>query len=207
MKVRYLVSCMAAAAALAAGIDSAVAACYAPAQQLPAPSVSSFIANPAAILSEFPNGGAQMISRVRDLVASDPDALAAIMAQLANANRDQQAAIGSGLGQSARICLRSDQAFATRIQQAIAGSTSDTAKNAYAAVNPDVQIGAVGGTGGAAGTGVGGPTGGLGGGSGSNPGPALSGSGTLNQGTVGLTGAGGGSASGLSRATADVSTR
>ena len=206
MKVRYLVSCVA-AAAFAAGIGSAGAACYTPAQQLPAETVGNFIGNPAQLLSEFPSGGAQMISRVRDLVASNPDALAAIMAQLANANGGQQSAIGSGLGQAARICLRSDQAFATRIQQSIASSSSDPAKNAYAAVNPDVQIGAVGATGAGGGTGVGGPTGGIGGGVSGSTSPALSSFGALNQGTVGLTGASGSGASGLSSSTTEVSTR
>jgi hypothetical protein len=206
MKVRYWVSSVA-AVVLVAGVGSAGAACYAPAQQLPAESVSNFIGNPASLLSDFPNGGAQMISRVRDLVASNPDALAAVMAQLAGASRDQQSAIGSGLGQAARICVRSDQAFATRIQQAIASQGTDAAKTSYAAVNPDVQIGAVGGAGGAGGTGVGGPTGSVGGSGGGSTSPALTSFGAANQGTVGLTGASGGSASGLSSATTDVSTR
>lgn len=206
MKARYLVLCVA-AATLAAGVGSAGAACYAPAQQLPATTVSAFLGNPAQLLSDFPTGGAQMISRVRDLIASNPDALAAIMAQLANANRDQQAAVGSGLGQAARICLRTDQAFATQIQQAIASQGTDAAKNAYAAVNPDVQIGATGGAGAGGGTGVGGPTGGTGGGSGGAFGPALSSLGATNQGTIGLTGTSGSGASGLSRSSSDVSTR
>jgi hypothetical protein len=202
MNIRCLFLCMA-TTALVAGGGTADAACYAPAQQLPEATVSNFIGNPAALLSEFPNGGAQMISRVRDLVASNPDALAAVMAQLASASASQQAAIGSGLGQAARICVRSDQAFATRIQQAIASQGTDAAKTAYAAVNPDVQIGAVGGAGGGGGTGVGGPTSGTGGGGGGSVGPTLSSFGALNQGTVGLTGAGGGGASALS----DVSVR
>jgi hypothetical protein len=187
-----------AAAALVAGAGSAGAACYAPAQQLPEATVSNFIGNPASLLSDFPNGGAQMISRVRDLVASNPDALTAIMAQLANASTSQQAAIGSGLGQAARICLRSDQAFATRIQQAIASQGTDAAKTAYAAVNPDVQIGAAGATGGAGGTGVGGQTSGISSGSSGTAGPALTSSGTSNQGTVGLTGTTGSGAGALS---------
>ncbi|MDQ2082043.1 hypothetical protein RA307_17785 [Xanthobacteraceae bacterium Astr-EGSB] len=197
MKVRNWVSCMA-AAALAAGVGSAGAACYAPAQQLPATTVSNFIGSPASLLSDFPNGGAQMISRVRDLVASNPDALAAIMAQLANANTSQQSAIGSGLGQAARICLRTDQAFATQIQQAIASQGTDAAKAAYAAVNPDVQIGAVGAAGAGGGTGVGGPTAGIGGGANGSTAPAVSSFGALNQGSVGLTGTTGSGAGALS---------
>lgn len=206
MKVRNLVSCVA-AAAFAAGVGSVDAACYAPAQQLPATTVNNFIANPASLLSDFPNGGAQMISRVRDLVASNPDALAAIVAQLINANTSQQSAIGSGLGQAARICLRSDQAFATQIQQLIASQGTDSAKAGFAAVNPDVQIGAAGASGGGGGTGVGGPTSGIGSGAGGSFAPTLSSFGTANQGTVGLTGAtGGGGAGGLS-STTNVSPR
>src|SRR5882672_5343879 len=89
--------------AFAAG--HADAACYGPTQQLPAQVVSDFIANPAALLQQYPNGGAQMISRIRDLAASNPTTLAAIMTLIATANKDQKTAVGSGLGQAARVCV------------------------------------------------------------------------------------------------------
>ncbi|MFL9828358.1 hypothetical protein [Rhodoplanes sp. SY1] len=139
------------------------AACYGSGRGLSSDAVANFLANPGTLLTDNPDGGARLISQARDLVATDPNTLSAVVALLGSANRDQQRAIGSGLGQAYRICLTPDQAFATQIQQAIAASASDLAKDSYALVNPDVPIGAAGGGGGgggggAGGTGGGGPT-------------------------------------------------
>ncbi|MDC7786720.1 hypothetical protein PQJ75_08295 [Rhodoplanes sp. TEM] len=145
--------------ALLVSAGAAEAACYDPRQALPAETVSGFVADPAGLLSRHPDGGAQLISQVRDLVASDPATLQPVVGLLGSANGNQQSAIGSGLGQAYRICLRPDQAFATQIQLAVAGSASNPAKDAYALINPDTAIGAAGGAGGSAGTGIGGATG------------------------------------------------
>lgn len=191
---------------------AAHAACYDARQQLPAQTVSAFMTNPAQLLTQFPNGGAQLISQIRDLTASDPATLPAIVGLLASANNDQQSAIGSGLGQAYRICLRPDQAFATQVQQAIAASPSNAAKDSYALVNPDVPIGVAGGAGGggggggAGGTGVGGPTGGSFGSTGSGGvASAFGTNATANSSTSSLTGGTAGGASGLSRASSSVS--
>src|SRR5882672_11063745 len=101
--------------AFAAG--HADAACYAPTQQLPAQVVSDFIDNPAALLQQYPAGGAQMISRIRDLAASNPTTLVAIMSMIATASKDQRTGIGAGLGQAARVCLASSQAADPANQQ------------------------------------------------------------------------------------------
>ena len=53
-------------------VPLASAAVYSPRQALPADTVQQFLANPSALLSQFPNGGPQMITKVRDLAASDP---------------------------------------------------------------------------------------------------------------------------------------
>lgn len=180
----------------------AQSACYEAGQGLPPDAVNAFMANPAQLLAGNPEGGARLISQARDLVASDPSTLPAVIALLAQANRDQQRGIGSGLGQAYRICLPRDQAFATQIQQATAASASDLAKDAYALVNPDVPIGAAAGGGGGGagggGTGVGGPTGGtttIGVGT---AGPTLGTSPTANNTPTSLTGGRAGGASGLS---------
>jgi hypothetical protein len=81
-----------------------------------------------------------MIALVRDLVASNPATLPLIIGLLANANPAQQTAIGTGLGQAAGLCIRPDPAFAADIQSQLAGSTSDNAKNAYAAVTGNQPI-------------------------------------------------------------------
>jgi hypothetical protein len=105
---------------LLAGGSSARAACYGPQQQLPAPTIAQFTANPAQLLTQYPNGGPEMISTIRDLVASDPTTLPLILSLLPNASTGGLNAIGTGLGQAALICVHTDQAFATEIQQALA---------------------------------------------------------------------------------------
>ena len=128
--------------------------CYPEPQQLPAATISAFLANPSQLLSQYPNGGAQMVSQVRNLVATDPATLNAVINLIANATKDQQSAIGGALGQVA-LCAR--QALATQIQQALAATNNQNAITAYADVTGDQPIGATGGGGG--GGGVGGPTG------------------------------------------------
>jgi hypothetical protein len=162
--------------ALAAG--HADAACYSPTQQLPAQVVSDFVANSGQLLQQNPNGGAQMIARVRDLAASNPAALPAIMSLVTTANKDQKVAIGTGLAQAARVCVPSDQAQANEIQRAVAASPDQDVRVAYQAVTGDVALGAAGGGGGGggAGGGVGGATNGSPS-SGSNSGTATGGGG------------------------------
>lgn len=140
----------------------AAAACYTPDQQLPAQKVSDFLGNSSQLLQDPKNaeGGADMIALVRDLVASNPATLPLVMALLANASPAQQTAIGTGLGQAAGLCLRPDPAFAADIQTQLAGTTSDNAKNAYAAVTGNQPIRSVAGGGGVSGGSSGGSTGG-----------------------------------------------
>jgi hypothetical protein len=139
---------------------SAIAACYTPDQQLPAQTVNNFLANSSQLLQDPNNadGGAAMIALVRDLVASNPATLPMIIALLANANPAQQTAIGTALGQAAGLCIRVDPAFAADIQTQLAGSTSDSAKNAYAAVTGNQPIRSVAGGGGVSGGSSGGST-------------------------------------------------
>jgi hypothetical protein len=140
----------------------ATAACYAPDQQLPAQSVSDFLNNPSQFLQDAKNaeGGADMIALVRDFVASNPAALPAVIALLDKASPAQQTAIGTGLGQAASLCIRPDPTFAADIQTQLAGTTSDAAKNAYAAVTGNQPIRSVAGGGGVSGGSSGGSTGG-----------------------------------------------
>jgi hypothetical protein len=142
---------------------SATAACYAPDQQLPAPTVNNFLSNSGQLLQDPKNaeGGADMIALVRDLVASDPATLPVVIALLGNANQAQQTAIGTGLGQAASLCIRPDPTFAADIQSQLAGAISDNAKNAYAAVTGNQPIRGVAGGGGVSGGSSGGSTGSL----------------------------------------------
>ncbi|MGY4330311.1 hypothetical protein ACVWWG_004728 [Bradyrhizobium sp. LB7.2] len=151
---------MAAAAALAATISSAAsAAVYPPQRQLPTQVISDFKTTPGILFQQYP-GGAQLISRVRDLGASDPSTLPALIGLLKDpaTSKDQIRAITAGLAQLARLAASSDQAFANEIQAAIAGTNNPDVIAAYQAATGDVQIAATGG-GAGGGSGSGGPTG------------------------------------------------
>jgi hypothetical protein len=130
-------------------------AAYAPGQQLSQQTIAEFTANPSQLLNQFPSGGGQMISRLRDLLASDPATLAPILSLLQNANSQQKAALGAALAQAARLYQRADQAFAAQIQQAVANTQDQELIVAYAAAAGDQPIGAGGGAGSAGGPGGG----------------------------------------------------
>ncbi|WP_164937229.1 hypothetical protein [Bradyrhizobium vignae] len=153
---------MAAAAALAATISSAAsAAIYPPQRQLPATVISEFKAAPNSLLQQYPTGGPQLISRVRDLGASDPTTLPGLITLLKDpaTTKDQMRAIVAGLAQVARMAAQQDQAYGNEIQTAIAGTGNPDVIAAYQAATGDVAIAATGGGAAGGGTGGGGPTG------------------------------------------------
>ena len=152
---------LAAAAALAATISTAAsAAIYPPQRQLPPQVITEFKASPSTLLQQYP-GGPQLISRVRDLGASDPSTLPSLIALLKDpaTTKDQVRAIVAGLAQVARMAAQTDQAFAQEIQTAIAGTNNPDVIAAYQAATGDVAIAATGGGAGGGGTGAGGQTG------------------------------------------------
>ncbi len=165
--------------------------------------VSAFLAHPSALLAANPDGGPTLVSSIRDLMLTDPATtakvcpasaksnciLSAIIALLAEANANQQTAIGSGLGQAALALARSDPVLANEIQTALAASGAPLAIASYEAETGNVQIGAAGGEGGGGGSGPvsGGPPTGGGGGGGAGTGSST---GTGTSGGV-LTGGGG----------------
>jgi len=126
-------------------LSPAAAAVYSPQQALPEPAILDFLADPSALLNQYPDGGAQMIARVRDLAASDPLTLNAIVELLATANHNQSVAIGTGLGQVALMAVKTDQAYANQIQEAIAKAVAANKARGGGTVG--------GGTGGGAGAG------------------------------------------------------
>jgi len=156
----WAVAGLALVALFAATGGAARASCYSGARVVPAATVSAFLANPGQALQQNPNGGGQLISTLRELVASDPATLQPILALLADANTEQATALGTALGQASQICLKTDQPYATQIQQALAATGSQPAILAFAAVTGDRPIGEVGGgagDGGGGGGGGGGP--------------------------------------------------
>jgi hypothetical protein len=120
----------------------AQAGCYSSRQQLPATTVAQFRADPGQLQSKYPNGGARMISMVRDLVASDPAMLPRVLDLSANSNADQINAIGAGLGQAALVCAPGDPTFANEIHQMVAVVNNQPLTVTFAAVVGNVPIAA-----------------------------------------------------------------
>jgi hypothetical protein len=151
-------------AALAAGSFLALmvsggarAACYSVEQRLSPATIAGFLGNPSQLLSLYPHGGAQLISKIRDLLASDPATLAVVVDLSAKGGGDQINSIGTALGQAALVCSRRDQLFANEIQQMVAASNNQPLIIAFTEVMGDQQlaatepgVGAGGGGGGAA---------------------------------------------------------
>ena len=89
-----------------------------------------------------------MISTIRDLVASDPTTLPLILDLTAKANANQIGAIGTRLGDGALICTKTNQAFATEIQQMVAAAGNRKPAEAFISVLGGQGIASVGGGGG-----------------------------------------------------------
>ena len=161
------------------------------AQTLTPQQISQFEANPAAALAQYSNGGAELVSFIRDLMLTDPATLNGIIGLIPTASPAQQSAIGTGLGQAAQSLVRTNPAVANLIQQSLIAcgsgipqpgrrSPCENAVLAYAGVTGNSAITAAGG-GGGAGAGAGtGPTG-------NGPATGGSNSGTGPQGTSPVT--------------------
>lgn len=152
-----------------ATVPPASAQVLSPQQALPANTIQQFLNNPGALLTQFPNGGPDMIKEVRDLAASDPKTLNALVALLTSANPDQAGAIGTGLGQAAELAVSVDPAYADQIQTAVITANSNFAVVAFSAVvGGDIKLaaatGGAGGGGGEEGTSPNGSNFGFGGG-------------------------------------------
>ena len=96
------------AGSIVGSVSPAAAAVYTPQQALPAPTIQQFLANPSGLLSQFPNGGPDLAKMVRDLAASDPQTLSALIGLLRGATPEQASAIGTGLGQAAELAVNTD---------------------------------------------------------------------------------------------------
>jgi hypothetical protein len=97
------------------------------AQVVPRMTVGAFLADPGQLLAEYPNGGAQ----IRDLAVANPVVLLPILSLLSNANKYQKFAIGNGLAQAAKLVLRTNQPYASDIQDAVARTKDQEVVLAY----------------------------------------------------------------------------
>lgn len=123
--------------------STADAAVYSAQQALPPATIQQFLANPDSLLTQYPNAGPQLTKAVRDLVASDPQTLNAIIGLLKTASPDQASAIGTGLGQVAELAVTNDPDFANQIQTSIVAANVDSALVAFSAVvGGDIKLAA-----------------------------------------------------------------
>lgn len=160
--VRIFISALATVVVLGVG-GAAQAACYGAGEQLPGQVVSQFINDPGKLLTQFPNGGPQMISLIRDLVASEPGTLPLIINLNGKANTEQVQALGAGLGQAALVCKRTAQAFSNEIQQMTVAANNKPLTQAFSGVMGDQFLGLAGPSVGGGGAGATGPVGFVGG--------------------------------------------
>ena len=116
---RWLVRFFAAAAvaALVFTAHAAHARCYSARQQLLAMQIVQFTTDPTRLLAKYAEGGPLMVSATRDLIASDPATLPAILNLVKDprTSPSQINAIGTGLGQGALVCMPTDREFAAKI--------------------------------------------------------------------------------------------
>jgi hypothetical protein len=137
-----------------ASFSPAIAAVYPPERALSAQTIQQFVADPAALLAQYPNGGPQLIAEVRDLAASDPATLKLLLGLLKSASADQASAIGTGLGQVALMAVKTDQAYAAQIQEAIVAAQNISTLVAFSAVvGGNIKLAAATGGGGGGGGG------------------------------------------------------
>jgi hypothetical protein len=135
-----------------ASFSPAIAAVYPPDRALPAQAIQQFVADPAALLAQYPNGGPQLIAEVRDLAASDPATLKLLLGLLKSASADQASAIGTGLGQVAVMAVKTDEAYATQIQEDVVAAQNISTLVAFsAAVGGNIKLAAATGGGGGGG--------------------------------------------------------
>jgi hypothetical protein len=134
--------------------EAAQAACYGAGEQLSGQTLSQFINDPSRLLTQYPSGGPQMISLIRDLVASDPGTLSLVINLNAKANPDQLQAIGTGLGQAALVCKRTAQPFSNEIQRMAIATNNQPLTQAFAGVMGDQFLGLAGPSVGGGGAGV-----------------------------------------------------
>jgi hypothetical protein len=116
---------------------------------------------PAQVMSQYPNGGPDLITQVESLMNADRGNLGAIIAFAKTATEDQRKAIAQGLANVAKAFAASDPGYVNTIARAVDDSGLPEFGKAYAEAAGDTGTASTGGGGGGGGpTAVGPPTGG-----------------------------------------------
>ena len=114
------------------------------AQQSQPLSVTAFLADPAQLLKQNPDGGLKLSEAVQQLALADPSAFKALIGLVPSASDLQKSAIGTGLAQATKIKVLTDQTLAADWQQQIAAINDPPFKIAATDAFGDVKIGATG---------------------------------------------------------------
>ena len=133
------------------------AGCFVLPARLSDAEISSFLASPDGLLTQFSSGGLPLSNQVRALAGSSTDTLSRLVALASRASAGQAAAIGAGLARAARACAAVNPQYAAQIQDAVAGAGNQALETAFLAAGNETQTAALGGptAGGSAVTGAG----------------------------------------------------
>lgn len=123
--------------------------------------IGAFLGAPAEMVTVYPSGGFEMVSRVRALAGSSADVLDPMIGLVPQFNATQKAALGTGLARVARACAASTPEYAQTIQEKVAAANSPEVTTAFLSALNEVQTAALGA---GAGGGAGGAAAGVGGG-------------------------------------------
>lgn len=85
-------------------------------------------------------------SRVRNLIASNPDSLAGLVPFLKVATGDEAGGLGVGLGAAAQICVKRNPLVAQDIQKAVLEANNNDLSRSFAAIIGDQPVLAVSST-------------------------------------------------------------
>jgi hypothetical protein len=127
-----------AALAIAATTSVLSASAAAAVQQINEAQAPAFLADPAQILRQNPDGGPRLVIEVQNLVLSDPATLQPVLKLLPTANKDQKTAIGAGLAQAARMVARSNPGYSRKIQEAVMQTRDKELMLGFAAASGDL---------------------------------------------------------------------
>src|SRR5262249_49763829 len=149
-------ACRAASVVVATLVIAAASVDSPSAQQKLTP--GAFLADADQLLRNYSNGGAGMAQEIFDLVIADHAALDKIVGLVGKENRYQKIATGRGLARAVQFIVKSDQAFANRIQELINQTRDQDVILAFTIGINERELGTAGGGAGVGGGGSGGQT-------------------------------------------------
>ena len=116
--------------------------CFLPPLAVDPSAISAFRAAPQDLLTPYPDGGSRMAQDVRGLAGTDVHTVPTLIDLAKNASPGQTAAIGAGLAQAARACVRQRPDVAQIIQQLIIRANLGPLTTAFVSSSGDVATAA-----------------------------------------------------------------